>query len=600
MNLLELLRQIAANSAHAAGSPERIAELRAAIDAYRTENPDDTVDLAVLDTAAMEAFEAARAGELNAATLADMQGLADVCDAVREVGAADQAAADEIAQQAAALASRVAGSTDDPAAVDLPADPPPPADPPADPPPADPDPAGAVDTDPALVASGRQPRVPLGRLPNHRRRDPQRPAGRVYNWRAAADIRGVSAGADILDVDALVQAVQTRLHAFGRAGGSGTQQAGIAMIHRENKYGAQFALGNREITEAVLEALTDETRLPGGSLVAAGGWCVPSEILYDLLPGADANAGMVDIPGMTVRRGGIRWPATPSFATLYASASTSFYQTEATVIAGETPKPCFEIPCTTFSEERLGVAGVCIRSPILTERGYPELVRAVTAEVLAVHAHKVNQRKIADMVTDSTANTITQAQMTTAGYTASLLTAIELQVEYLRYRHRWAPTTTMVIVLPIWARGTVRADLASRNGQPIETVTDAQIAAFMAARGAVVNWVYDWQDSFATGVAGDFGGTTPPKNFPATVSAMIFRAGTFFVAEQDVITIDGLYDSALLEDNMHLALFTEEGFAVGKRDWPSILLNVPVCPGGMTGGQIDVCDLTAGTEDSPT
>lgn len=597
MNLLDLLRQFAAENTDPAGSAERIAALRDHLSQYRTEHPDEPVDLAALDTAAMEAFEALRSGDLTAAALADMQVLADVCDATRELAAADQTAADEIAQQAAALASRVSGSdgtdndgdadTDGDGGTDAPADgtegtettPPADTSPPAD------APAG----DPALVASGRRaPRVPLGPLRNDQRRDPQRQdnarGGNRYTWQAAADIRGVQAGAELNNAGQLVDATISRLASYGRTQFAGAQQAGIAQIRREQP--AEFVV-DTDVSPQLLRRLTDESRLPGGTLVAAGGWCAPSEILYDLLPGADANAGIIDLPTITARRGGVRWPSTPQFSALYANANTSFYQTEATVIAGATPKPCYEIPCNTFSEERLGVAGVCVRSPILTERGYPELVESTIAEIMAVHAHKLNQRKIAELVTDSTAVTMSAAEVSFAGYTATILTAVELQVEYLRYRHRWNPETTLEVVLPIWARGSVRADIAGRNGQPIETVTNAQIVQWFAARGAVVQWVYDWQDSFATGQAADFGGTTPPKRYPTTVSMLIYRAGTFFVAENDVITVDGLYDSTLLSQNMHLALFTEEGFAVGKRDWPSIALTVPVFPGGYTGAQLD-------------
>jgi hypothetical protein len=591
MNLLEILRAAAASSTNAAGSPDRIAEIAAAIVAYRTEHPDETVDLAALDAAGIEAFEALRAGDLSASVIADMQAFADVCDAVRDVATIDQGAQAELDEQAAALASRVAGgqADDEPQAGTeggpeggAPADPPP-ADPPADAPPAD-----APAAEPALVAAARVPRVPLSNLPNHRRRASTGAGAGGYEWRAAADIRGMQAGSQIADTEALVRATTTRLQSFSRSGMTGQHQAGIALIDRSARNG-EFSFDS-EPSQDMIQRVTDETRLEGGSLVAAGGWCAPSDTLYDLLPGADANAGIWNAPTMTARRGGVRWPVTPQFSAIYANANASFYQSEATVIAGVTPKPCYEIPCTTFVEERLGVVGICLRSPILTERGFPELVASVTAEALAAHAHKVNQRKIAEAVADGTAVTMSTADVTalgTAGYTSTLLTALELQVEYLRYRHRWPTNTTIEAVLPLWSRLTLRADLASRNGQPSELdVTDAQVEAHLRSRGINPQWVYDWQDSFATGQAGDFGGTTPPKLFPTTVSVLLYRAGTYFVAESDVITIDGLYDSTLLSTNMHLAYFTEEGFAVGKKDWPSIVLTVPVRVSGLSGAQV--------------
>jgi hypothetical protein len=585
MNLLDILRQFAAQNTDPAGSPERIEALRAHLSAYRTDNADAEVDLTALDTASMEAFEAlANSGQLSPQALADMQIFADICDAARALAGEDEQASQALSAEAEALRARVSGGqpeqdTDDQGDDTEGGEGDTPPEPVVEP---DPAPAG----EPALVAGARRrPSVPLNSLPNHPRRTGPNGSGN-YQWRAAAEIRGISAGSAIETSGQLVRAAITRMQSFGRSGAQGTHQAGIAVIDRSTKNGT-FAVDGTDVEQTMLDKLTDEKRLPGGSLVAAGGWCAPSEILYDLLPGADANEGILDLPTVTARRGGIRWPATPQFSAIYGQATASFYQTEATVIAGVTPKPCYEIPCTSNQEIRLGVVGLCIRSPILTERGYPELVETTTAEILAAHAHKVNQRKIADVVTGATAVTMAAADVSFAGYTATLLSAIELQVQYLRYRHRWSQSVTLEAVLPLWARGSVRADIAGRNGQPIDTVTDAQVDAWFAARGVRVQYVYDWQDSYATGNAADFGGTTPPKRYPTTVTMLIYRAGTYFVAESDVITVDGLYDSTLLAANMHLAYFTEEGYALGKRDWPSIALTVPVFPGGYTGAQLD-------------
>lgn len=584
MNLLDLLREFARTNTDPAGSPERIEALRAHLAQHRTDNPDSPVDLTALDTAAMEAFDGLAAGEMSAPALADMQALADICDATRALAAEDAQATEALSAEAAALRARVNGDQgdedDDDSGEGEGGEAEPVVEPVVEPEP-------VATPEPALVASAR--RVPLRGLPNHNRRKTGGPQG-SYQWRAAAEIRGISAGSEIGSADELVRAATQRMQSFSRSGMSGVHQAGIAVIDRSTRNG-EFVVDGVDVRQPMLDRLTDESRLPNGSLVAAGGWCAPSEILYDLLPGADPNEGILDLPTITARRGGVRWPATPQFSAIYGQASASFYQTEATVIAGATAKPCYEIPCTTNQEIRLGVAGLCLRSPILTERGYPELVESVTQETLAAHAHKVNQRKIADVVTGATAVTMLAADVTFAGYSATLLSAIELQVQYLRYRHRWSQNVTLEAVLPLWARGSVRADIAGRNGQPIETVTDAQIDAWFASRGVRVQYVYDWQDSYATGNAADFGGTTPPKRYPATVTMLIYRAGTYFVAESDVITIDGLYDSTLLSQNMHLAYFTEEGFAVGKRDWPSIALTVPVFPGGYTGEQLDPAGL---------
>lgn len=75
----------------------------------------------------------------------------------------------------------------------------------------------------------------------------------------------------------------------------------------------------------------DQTRLPGGSLVAAGGWCAPSETVYDLCS-LESTDGLLSIPEINVARGGIRFTQGPDWASIFES--TGFCFTEADDIAG--------------------------------------------------------------------------------------------------------------------------------------------------------------------------------------------------------------------------------------------------------------------------
>lgn len=88
----------------------------------------------------------------------------------------------------------------------------------------------------------------------------------------------------------------------------------------------------------VIKAATDQKRLKpkqysadGNSLVAAGGWCAPSETLYDLCM-LESRDGMLQIPEIQVNRGGIRNTLGPDWAEILAS--TGFCFTEADDIAG--------------------------------------------------------------------------------------------------------------------------------------------------------------------------------------------------------------------------------------------------------------------------
>src|SRR5690606_1060125 len=56
---------------------------------------------------------------------------------------------------------------------------------------------------------------------------------------------------------------------------------------------------------AVEERLTASTN--AATLVAAGGWCAPSEPLYDLFTVASRD-GLLDLPTIGVSRGGVLYP----------------------------------------------------------------------------------------------------------------------------------------------------------------------------------------------------------------------------------------------------------------------------------------------------
>ena len=61
---------------------------------------------------------------------------------------------------------------------------------------------------------------------------------------------------------------------------------------------------------AAINAAVDERNLPHGSLIAAGGWCAPSEQLYDFCDVPNA-VDLMSLPEIAINRGGLRWPVEP-------------------------------------------------------------------------------------------------------------------------------------------------------------------------------------------------------------------------------------------------------------------------------------------------
>lgn len=368
------------------------------------------------------------------------------------------------------------------------------------------------------------------------------------------------------------------------------KQLVASMAKRGNDGGGSFI----DLDEAIEWALSSERRKRDtgmDSLVAAGGWCAPSEVLYDLID-LISEDGMLDIPGITVNRGGVRYSLGPDFSTVFGSGA-NFTRTETQAIAG-LAKPIVNVPCPTFTDNRMVVDGLYLTGDILSQKGYPEAYADYLKKALASFAHYVNLQSIADIVAlsgtaiDLTLNqTGPPLQYTNKAVTTELLGAVELQVTDMRYRNRLSLTQGVEVIFPLWLKGPIRSDIAKRQGvENAWLVSDQDISDWFALRGARVQWVYDWQDSFS-GVSGGFGSSTAAVAWPQTAFFLIHPQGAFVRALSDVIELNAVYDSTLLTTNQFVALFMEQARLTLKRAWDCRYVKVPISVSGATGAAVD-------------
>lgn len=395
------------------------------------------------------------------------------------------------------------------------------------------------------------------------------PNGPAASITAAADVPGFATGSSLQTLDDVAEGFIARYAAMPK-GKVGSVQ---------NHYGvANIAMGrsddlmpdNYRSLQDMLQAASKESRLPGGSLTAAGGWCAPSETVYDLCT-IESTDGLLDIATINAPRGGLQFTKGPDFADFYAYVATAF-QTEAEAEAGAV-KTCIEVECPPFEDVRLDAAYACIKAGILTEAGYPELIRRYIEGVLIAQRHAVAARMIAEMeaitgpaipVGDVFPNAI------------SILDALELVAEGERQRYRMARSATLEVILPLWMRAAIRADLANRTGVEMTNVTDQMIDAHFGTRGLRVQFIYNYQelDVDTNGIATDY---------PTTVEMIMYPAGTFVMLTNDVIRLDAIYDSVGLETNTYTAMFAEEGIALANVCNEPRRLSIDFCVSGRTG-----------------
>lgn len=405
---------------------------------------------------------------------------------------------------------------------------------------------------------------------------------------AAADVPGFESGKELSDFNELAQAFASRARGFGGRNEEGLPTGVYRMSDAARHYGVakirkpetEFTTGMDDPIEKQMEvvlAAAKESRLPKGGLVAAGGWCSPSEIWYDsFLRLEDANAGLLSIPEVTARRGGINFTKGPDFATLYGDSDFGFIQTETEAEAG-TEKPCYAVECPPFTEVRLDAVGFCITAGILTNAAYPELIRRVLELALVGQRRRINASTIARINTAAGAavNYVEVGGANGSG-TADLLDALTIQAIRLRYQYWMNPNTTIEVILPAWAKDVVRADLSRRTGVEMLAVSDAQINEFFGVRNLAVQFVYDFQN-FATGNTGSW------TAFPTSVQAILYPAGAFVRLTADVIDLDAIYDSVNLSTNTYTAAFFEEGMAVANVGGSAVKVEIALNVNGSSG-----------------
>jgi len=434
---------------------------------------------------------------------------------------------------------------------------------------------------------------------------------------AAAGVADYEAGSEfgsMLDVAKAFEARSAGFTSHGAGAGAAPVVNHYPVAKLVRNYPDEFSVDGDATDYAKLLNVIDEKRLPGGSLlnavemrrkeiestgsgdalVAAAGWCAPSETDYSICLQITTD-GLLDAPEVQARRGGIRHNTGLDFGTIFAgpaSGTTGFFNlTEAQVAAGTT-KTCLEIPCPSFVDDRLGVTGLCLTGNILSIRGYPEFTAAFVKGAMAASAHQVNALQIAAIIADSTAVNLTAANpwSTDSSVVSQVMSAVEMATVDIKYRLRMQQSATLEVVLPFWILAQMRADWVRRNGGDYAntlTLADAEITSAFAKRGARPQFVYDWQDAFATNgaVTGMPGLATPISAFPSTLQFIVYPAGTWVRAVSDVITLNSVYDSTKLATNQVTHLFTETGWKMIRMCPLSRVYTVPICPSGRTGNQ---------------
>jgi hypothetical protein len=398
---------------------------------------------------------------------------------------------------------------------------------------------------------------------------------------AAANVPGYDTSAELVDLDEVAKAFMNRARGFQGSTAQGRfDRYGVARIQKpENEFAIHDRMSAEDQMSLVMEA-AKESRLPKGGLIAAGGWCAPSEVLYDFCQ-LEVVDGLISVPEIQVPRGGIKFTKGPDFAAL--SQDWGFLQTEAEAEAG-TVKVCYEVDCPPFTEVRLDAIGFCITAGILTNAAWPEMVRRVLELGALAHARKVNA-EVVKRISAALGTAVNYTESTST--TADILDAISLNATITRAKYSLGINATLEVILPYWAKELVRADLSRRTGvENMLGVTDAQIQSWFSVRNLAPQWINDYQPIPTSGAGNG-------QAWPTTLEVLIYPAGAFVKGTTDVIDLDTVYDSTGLSTNTYTAAFFEEGLLVANTCAGGVKVAIDVsCLKGVTGAAELSCIAT--------
>lgn len=414
---------------------------------------------------------------------------------------------------------------------------------------------------------------------------------------ASVDIPGVARGEGVDNLERMTDIFQRKAKSMPVTSRNPNKQL-VASIRNEFEHTVDDRTSPGQVAELFNHLTSDDKK---DSLVAAGGWCAPSEIRYDFFNIA-CEDGLVDLPTFGVSRGGIQFPVSPSLADVFEGTgdisafggfsvafngdSVPWLWTETddiSAVTGAPTKPCIRVPCPTFDEERLECYGICLTAGNLTDDAYPEATANFLQLLIAAHTHAMNGRIISHMVSQSSAAIDTGSYAVTGQPVyQQVFGGLSLAATDYRARYGMCVNDTLEVIAPFWVQDVIRADLAWRNGTEARQVPDSEINSHFATINVRVQWVNDWQVRGAN----QFGNATEIDDWPTSATFMMYAAGTFLLGNGLSLDLGVVRDSALNELNDHTAAWSEECHLVARVGHESRQYTINFCVNGKTGGQL--------------
>lgn len=392
---------------------------------------------------------------------------------------------------------------------------------------------------------------------------------------ASVDVPGFRPGQSI-DLGDIVEGAMHRATGLKTAGGGTGMVASYRLPFPDN-----MIITDSSSAPEGTNALTyssDQRRLNGGDLVASGGWCAPSETIYDIADIACPDM-LWDAPEVQLNRGGLRFFRTPTLDV----AALTWEWTEAQDIAAATQpagpeKPCFVIPCPAPTDVRAEAIGVCLSVGILTQRFFPEMVDWYVRNSMVAHEIRI-KTAMYNAARNSPTTTPVTVRASFAAFSA-VYEAVALQAADMIERFNLCDSTQLEVVFPWWARNLFLTDLARQQDVDIATLSDRDLQSAFSNLGVRVQFARGLAPAVPTAI----GGAVPATTWPDTIEFLIYPTGNFQIGRGPEINIGVIIDSVTLATNDE-KIFSEEAVVLIDRMGLARRVTLDICPDGSVGAR---------------
>lgn len=281
------------------------------------------------------------------------------------------------------------------------------------------------------------------------------------------------------------------------------------------------------------------------AVTAAGGFCAPSTIRYDI-----GTLGVTERPvrdaltAFQSTRGGLRYYPDLSIAETDTTDGIT-HMTEAQDEGGTTTKDCVVVDCPTDTEIRADIIAACLQAGNLASIAFPELI-AAWQDLLAIAAARTADSALLDHIEADPQTKVVTANSWYGGW-PSVVNAFSALAAGYRSRHRLGAGDPLEALAPAWLADKLVVDAASTQTPNLEVARAAVAARIEAATGVRVTWFLD----SATGDGMIFGtqGESAVLGFPNPVSIYLYPPGGILFIDQGMLNIGLIRDSALTETN---------------------------------------------------